>query len=69
MASIDIRQPHADDPRLLTVPQVARALGVSRSLVYVEMAAGNLRSLRVGRGARRIPADSLRAYVDARLEG
>ncbi len=47
---------------LLTVPQAADRLAVSRSMLYQLMASGALPSVHVGR-SRRIPADALAAFV------
>lgn len=52
----------ADRPeRLLGVDQAANLLGIGRSLIYKEIAAGRLRSLRVGR-RRLIASSALAAY-------
>jgi len=56
---------HADDRILLTVPDAARRLGISRSLLYQLLADGEVESIHVGR-LRRVPVDALVAYV-ARL--
>jgi excisionase family DNA binding protein len=51
-------------PPLLYKPEGAAAeLGVGRTKVYELIAAGELESITIGR-ARRIPADSIRAYVE-----
>ena len=55
-----------DAPLLLTVGQVADALGLSRSKIYELLAAGELPSLTIGR-SRRVPADALAAWVADRL--
>lgn len=52
----------AQPPVLLTVEEAARAMAVGRTTVYHLLAAGSLRSVRIGR-ARRIPLDAIRAYV------
>jgi excisionase family DNA binding protein len=51
------------DPLLLTVPQVAKALSLSRSTVYDLIASGDLAAVKIG-GARRIPAAAVQALVD-----
>ena len=51
-----------DGRLLLTVPQAARVLGVSRSLMYELMERGEITSIHVGR-LRRAPASSLIDYV------
>lgn len=48
---------------LLRVPEVAENLGISRAKVYELMAAGELRSVKIG-GCRRVRASDLVAYVD-----
>lgn len=47
---------------LLTVPEAAAALGLSRSKVYELIARRSLRSLRVD-GSRRVPVEALDAYI------
>ncbi len=60
-----------DPPRgprlLLSVNDTARSLGVSRATVFVLIRDCELPSVRVGR-RRLIPADGLRAWVQARVE-
>jgi excisionase family DNA binding protein len=48
---------------LLTVSEAARQLGIGRSLLYELLADGQVESIHVGR-LRRIPIDSLAAYID-----
>lgn len=47
---------------LLTVPEAAAALAISRSKLYELLAAGVIRSVRIG-GSRRVPVEALEAYV------
>jgi len=47
---------------LLTVPEAAAVLAISRSKLYELLASGALESVRIG-GSRRIPVTSLEAYV------
>jgi excisionase family DNA binding protein len=54
-------------PEALTVPEVMTALRISRFKVYDLIRSNELPSITIGR-ARRIPVDSLRAYMRARLE-
>lgn len=54
-----------DRPRLLRVPEVAEALQVSRTTVYMILKSGELPSVRIG-GCRRVVPDDLQAYVEAR---
>lgn len=52
-------------PALLVRPEeAARALGIGRSKVYELIAAGTLRSVKIG-GARRVPATALAEFVAA----
>jgi len=51
------------EARLLRIPEVARALGISRSAVYVLLAEGKLQPVRIGRSVR-VPADEIDAFVD-----
>lgn len=53
---------------LLTVPEAATALAISRSKLYELIASGVIRSVRID-GSRRIPLDALTAYVNALMEG
>jgi excisionase family DNA binding protein len=50
------------DPILLTVEEAADALRIGRSMMYELIAAGTVRTVRVGR-LRRITPTALRAYV------
>ncbi len=47
---------------LLTIPETAAALGVSRSVVYELLLAGALPSVKIGR-SRRVPVSALHEYV------
>lgn len=54
-------------PRLLlTVPEAAEALAISRSKLYELMASGAITSIRV-EGSRRIPLTALEEYVSKLL--
>jgi excisionase family DNA binding protein len=54
-------------PRLLlTVPEAAEALAISRSKLYEPMASGAIASIRI-EGSRRIPLTALEEYVFKRL--
>jgi len=50
---------------LLTVPEAAQALAISRSKLYELIASGLVRSVRID-GSRRIPIEALESYI-ARL--
>jgi excisionase family DNA binding protein len=56
-----------DSELLLTPTEAARRLSVGRTRLYQLIGTGELASVRVG-SLRRIPARSLRAYVNALLE-
>jgi excisionase family DNA binding protein len=49
--------------RLYGILEAAAALGVGRSAIYDELAAGRLRSVKVGR-RRLIPAGAVRDYIE-----
>ena len=51
--------------RLLDVASAAAALSLGRSLIYSEIAAGRLGSIKVGR-RRLIPAGAIAAYIAER---
>ena len=49
---------------LLTIPQVARRLGLHRDTVYRKVAAGEIPALRLGEnGPLRVPADELERWL------
>jgi excisionase family DNA binding protein len=52
---------------LLTVPEAAAALAISRSKLYELLAAGLVRSVRID-GARRVPVEALETYVAGLLD-
>jgi excisionase family DNA binding protein len=52
---------------LLTVPEAAAALAISRSKLYELLAAGSIRSVRID-GSRRVPVEALEAYVAGLLD-
>nr|WP_218935584.1 helix-turn-helix domain-containing protein [Actinomadura citrea] len=52
---------------MLTVPEAAKALAISRSKLYELLASGAVRSIRID-GARRIPLNALNDYVNALME-
>ncbi|MFD9140425.1 helix-turn-helix domain-containing protein [Streptomyces microflavus] len=51
----------------LTVPEVMRALRLSRFKVYDLIRSRELKSIKIGR-CRRVPADALRTFIDHQLE-
>jgi len=52
---------------LLTVPEAAEALAISRSKLYELFAAGLVRSVRID-GSRRVPVEELETYVTRLLD-
>jgi excisionase family DNA binding protein len=52
---------------LLTVPEAAEALAISRSKLYELIAAGLIRSVRID-GSRRVPIEALQTYVAQLLD-
>ncbi|MGW9242641.1 helix-turn-helix domain-containing protein [[Kitasatospora] papulosa] len=51
----------------LTVPEVMRALRLSRFKVYDLIRSRELKSIKIGR-CRRVPADALRTFIDHQLK-
>ena len=56
-----------DDLRLVTLPDAARFLSVSRGSLYDLLTTGQLASVHIGR-SRRIPLGELHRYILERLE-
>jgi excisionase family DNA binding protein len=54
------------DKQLLKVEEAAAVLSLGRSKVYELLACGELPAVKIGR-ATRIPADSLRRWVDEQI--
>ena len=52
---------------LLTVPEAAEALAISRSKLYELLATGLIRSVRID-GSRRVPVEALQTYVAQLLD-
>ena len=52
---------------LLTVPEAAEALAISRSKLYELFAAGLVQSVRID-GSRRVPIEALETYVSRLLD-
>jgi len=59
-----VTTPEAVGKLLYTPTEAARALGMSRSTLYVLMANGKVPSARIG-ASRRVPVKGLRRYVTA----
>lgn len=51
--------------RLLSIPEAAAALSVGRTMIYSELAAGRLRSVKAGR-RRLVPSSAITQYVQDR---
>jgi excisionase family DNA binding protein len=51
---------------LLTVPEAAEALAISRSKLYQLLASGEIASIRID-GSRRIPLTALEGYISRLL--
>ncbi len=63
LAAVRANEPDPAGPdRLLSIAEASRALGIGRSALYNELAAGRLRSLKVGR-RRLVPSGALAEYV------
>ena len=58
-----------NDPelRLVTLPDAAKYLAVSRGALYTLLSTGELASIHIGR-ARRVPITELRRFIAQRLE-
>jgi excisionase family DNA binding protein len=55
--------------RLLTLPEVGRYLGVSRSAAYALARSGSLPTIRIARRVVRVHPDDLRRFLEARRSG
>ncbi|WP_328895196.1 helix-turn-helix domain-containing protein [Streptomyces sp. NBC_00236] len=62
-----MRTPLSTAPETLTVPEVMKALRLSRSKVYDLFRSKQLKSFTVGR-ARRVPVDALNTYIQLQVE-
>jgi excisionase family DNA binding protein len=62
---LNLPEPHAPEPLLLTIVEAARLLSVGRTTVYELMERGELRSVHIGRACR-VPIVAVNDYV-ARL--
>jgi excisionase family DNA binding protein len=61
------RMSRGEESRLLTVPEVARRLRLSRNHTYILLGRGDLPRIKVG-GAVRIDSLDLEAYIQAHRE-
>jgi excisionase family DNA binding protein len=57
-----------EGPRLITVPEAARVLGLGRSKTWQLVQRGELPVVRIGRSVR-VPTDALATWVRRRTEG
>jgi len=57
-------QATAGPDRLLSIEEAAQALGIGRSRLYDELAAGRLRSVKLGR-RRLVPSSAIREFTEA----
>ncbi|WP_182882006.1 helix-turn-helix domain-containing protein [Microbispora sp. H10949] len=55
-------EPGSDDRRLYRIPDAMRLLSLSRSVIYEQIRAGRLRTVRQGR-TRLIPASAIDDYI------
>lgn len=62
MTATSVQLAGAGSRLLLTAPEAAAALAISRSKLYELLAAGLIRSVRID-GSRRIPVEALEVYV------
>lgn len=58
----------ADDRRVLTVAEAGHALGISRSKLYQFIAAGEIRTIHIGR-LRKVPVEALDEFIATRPPG
>ena len=56
-------EPLSSGQLLLTVPEAAQRLRISRSLMYELISSGDIKSIHVGR-LRRVPTQALADYVE-----
>lgn len=55
-------------PRLLSVPEAARLLGIGRTTVYELISNGELETVKIGRSTR-VPLDAVDAFVMGLRDG
>lgn len=63
-AELRAEVPASAPDRLLSVDEAARTLGIGRSALYAEIAAGRVTTVKVGR-RRLIPSKAITAYITA----
>lgn len=63
MSLIPTRGNGEPEPLLLTIPQIAKALQISRGTAYNLVSTGQLPSIRIGR-AKRVPRQELLQWIE-----
>jgi excisionase family DNA binding protein len=63
---LNLPEPHAPEPLLLTIVEAARMLSVGRTTVYELIERGDLRAVHIGRACR-VPVVALNDYVERLL--
>lgn len=58
-----VERDHAPQPEhLLSIPEAAEALGIGRTRLYADIAAGRIRTCKVGR-RRLVPSSAINTYI------
>jgi excisionase family DNA binding protein len=63
--AVEPRPSEREPDRLLSIEQAARALGIGRTALYSEIAAGRIRSVKVGR-RRLVPSSAISDVASGR---
>lgn len=63
MTALATEQPVAPEPRLYDIPDLCRILRLSRSVIYEQIRAGRLRTVKEGR-SRRASDKAVRDYIN-----
>lgn len=63
---LNLPEPHAPEPLLLTIVEAARLLAVGRTTVYELIERGELRAVHIGRACR-VPVVAVTDYVERLL--
>lgn len=63
---LNLPEPHAPEPLLLTIVEAARLLAVGRTTVYELIERGELRAVHIGRSCR-VPVVAVTDYVERLL--
>ena len=60
---VELKSSGAEElPRLLSIPQACRVLGVGRSVLYQMLSSGQIRSVKIGR-RRLVPREAIDEFV------